>query len=335
MTSPASDPRLAAFRGARAMVTGGLGFIGSALARRLVELGADVVILDNLTPGSGANRFNIAGIENRVTVEERDLRDGDALRALVPGCRFVFNLAAQTGHLDSMREPLADLDINARAAAALLEACRAASPESVVVYAGTRQVYGRPERLPVDETHKLNPVDVNGINKIAGEGYHLLYAAVHGMRTASLRLTNTYGPGMRIKDNRQTFVGIWLRSALEGRPFEVWEGAQRRDFTYVDDAAEAFLLAAATPEATGRAFNIGGHGPVTLDELAATLARAAGGARYERRGFPAERKLIDIGDYWADDTLFRRTTGWTPQVRLEEGLRRSLDYFREHLRHYL
>jgi len=317
------------------MVTGGLGFIGSALSRRLVELGADVLIVDRLADGSGANRFNIAGIENRVTVEERDVRDETAMRGLLPDCRYLFNLAAQTGHLESMRDPLADLEVNARASASLLEACRAVAPEISVAFAGTRQVYGRPERLPVDETHPVRPVDVNGINKTAGEAYHLLYAHVYGMRACSLRLTNTYGPRMRIKDNRQTFVGVWLRAVLEERPFEVWEGTQKRDFTYVDDAAEAFLLAAATPEAKGGAFNIGGHGPVSLDALAETLARANGGADWERREFPAERKRIDIGDYWADDSLFRRVTGWAPRVGLEEGLRRSLDYFRTNFAHYV
>jgi UDP-glucose 4-epimerase len=335
MPDSSADSRLAAYRGARVMVTGGLGFIGSTLAARLVELGADVLIVDRIVEGSGANRFNIAGFAERVSVEERDVRDGDAMRALLPGCRFLFNLAAQTGHLESMRDPLADLDINARAAASLLEAARAVAPDVSTVYAGTRQVYGRPERLPVDESHPLRPVDVNGINKIAGEAYHLLYAQVYGMRACSLRLTNTYGPRMRIKDNRQTFVGIWLRSLIEGKPFEVWEGRQKRDFTYADDAAEAFLLAAATPETSGRAFNVGGHGPVSLETLAETLAAANGGARWERREFPADRKRIDIGDYWADDALFRRVAGWAPRVPLDEGLRRSLDYFRRNFSHYV
>jgi UDP-glucose 4-epimerase len=335
MPDSSADSRLAAYRGARVIVTGGLGFIGSTLAARLVELGADVLIVDRIVEGSGANRFNIAGFAERVSVEERDVRDGDAMRALLPGCRFLFNLAAQTGHLESMRDPIADLDINARAAASLLEAARAVAPDVSVVYAGTRQVYGRPERLPVDESHPLRPVDVNGINKIAGEAYHLLYAQVYGLRACSLRLTNTYGPRMRIKDNRQTFVGIWLRSLIEGKPFEVWEGRQKRDFTYADDAAEAFLLAAVTPETSGRAFNVGGHGPVSLETLAETLAAANGGGRWERREFPADRKRIDIGDYWADDALFRRVTGWAPRVPLDEGLRRSLDYFRRNFSHYV
>jgi UDP-glucose 4-epimerase len=335
MSAALADPRFAAFAGARALVTGGLGFIGSTLARRLVALGGEVVVLDSLDPNYGGNRFNLAGVEDRVRVELGDVRDDATLRRLLPGCRFVFHLAAQTGHLDSMREPLVDLDINARASALLLEACRTLAPEAAIVYASTRQIYGRPERLPVDETHPLRPVDVNGINKIAGEAYHLLYAQVHGLRAASLRLTNTYGPRMRIKDNRQTFVGIWLRRVLEGEAFEVWEGTQRRDFTYVDDAAEAFLLAAITAEASSRAFNIGGHGPVSLTSLAETLVAANGGGRFERRDFPPERKRIDIGDYWADDALFRRVAGWQPQVDLAEGLRRSLAYYRANINHYL
>jgi UDP-glucose 4-epimerase len=332
---PDADPRFAAFAGAPVLVAGGLGFIGSTLARRLVELGAEVLIVDNLYPDYGGNRFNIAGFEGRVTIVEADIRDESRLAEWVAGKRFFFNVAAQTSHLESLRHPLADLDINCRAPLALLEACRASAPGVTVVYGSTRQMYGRPERLPVKEDHPLRPVDVNGVSKLAGEAFHTLYAELYGLRTVSLRLTNTYGPRMRIKDNRQNFVGIWLRSVLEGQPFEVWNGAQRRDLTYVDDAVDAFLVAALLPEPKGRAFNIGGHGPVSLRALAEALVAANGGGRYELREFPAERKRIDIGDYWSDDAAFRAASGWQPKVGLAAGLERSLDYFRAHLGHYV
>ena len=234
-----------------------------------------------------------------------------------------------------MQDPFTDLDINVVAQLGLLEACRALNPSARVVYASTRQFYGKPDRLPVDEAHPLRPVDVNGINKMAGEAYHTLYHQVYGLPTVSLRLTNTYGPRMRIKDARQTFVGIWLRRVLEGDAFEVWGGEQRRDLTYVDDVVDAFLAAAATPAAIGQVFNIGGPPSVSLTELAELVVAAAGGGKYEQKQFPAERKRIDIGDYWADDSRFRSVTGWAPRIDLREGLRRSLDYYRANFAAYI
>jgi UDP-glucose 4-epimerase len=330
-----TDPFAAQFAGAKVMIAGGLGFIGSALAHRLAALGAEVLLVDSLIPEYGGNLANIRGIEDRVRVNISDIRDVHGLRQLLRRQHYLFNLAGQTSHLDSMTDPAADLEINCAAQLSLLEACRKVNPEIVVIYASTRQIYGRPDYLPVDERHLLRPVDVNGVNKMAGEAYHILYHQVYGLRTAALRLTNTYGPRMRIKDARQTFVGVWLRLAVEGRPFEVWGGEQLRDFTYVDDAVDAFLAAAADPAAAGKAFNIGGHGPVSLTELARTLVAANGGGVFEQREFPTERKRIDIGDYFADDTLFRSTTGWAPKIGLAEGLRRSVDFYREHLADYL
>ncbi len=329
----ASFDRRAAFAGARVMVTGGLGFIGSSIAAALVESGAEVLLVDSLFPGSGGNLFNIAPIRDRVAVELVDIRDVRAMRELLRGCTHLFNLAAQTGHLDSMHDPETDLAINCRAQLTLLEACREVCPAAAIVYASTRQIYGRPQSLPVSEAHPLRPVDVNGVNKMAGEAYHLMFHDVYGLAATALRLTNTYGPRMRIKDARQTFVGIWLRSVIEGRPFEVWGGEQERDLTYVDDAVDAFLRAAAMPETKGRVFNIGGD-RLSLRSLAETLV-AAGGGSYATHAFPAERKRIDIGSYVADDTSLRRLTGWSPSVPLAEGLKRSLDYFRRHLAEYL
>jgi nucleoside-diphosphate-sugar epimerase len=217
----------------------------------------------------------------------------------------------------------------------LLEACRAVNPSIAIVHAGTRQIYGRPEYLPVDERHPLRPVDVNGVNKMAGEAYHLLYRDVYGIKTRSLRLTNVYGPGMRIKDARQTFLGIWLRRVIEGEPFEVWGGEQRRDLLYVDDAAEAFLYAGLIPEAEGLALNVGGGDPISLADLARAMIEANGGGKYEIREFPPERKRIDVGDFLIDDHRFRALSGWRPRVGIAEGLRCSLEYYRSHLSSYI
>ena len=319
----------------RVLITGGLGFIGSNLARRLVGLGAKVTLADSLIPEYGGNRANIADIKSRVEVNIADVRDPHAMSHLVRGQDFLFNLAGQTSHLDSMTDPHTDLEINCRAQLSILEACRRENPSIRVVFAGTRQIYGKPDHLPVDENHLLRPTDVNGINKMAGEWYHILYSRVYGIRACSLRLTNTYGPGMRIKDARQTFLGIWIRKVLEGQPFEIWEGGQRRDFTYVDDCVEAMLLAASHPEAEGEIFNLGGCEVVTLKETGDLLCQLESKARYEQRSFPAERKAIDIGDFYADFSKIRNRLGWSPQVDLRTGLKKTLDYYRKYLPEYL
>ena len=323
------------FVGRRVLITGGLGFIGSHLARRLVDEGAEVTLIDSLIPEYGGNRFNIAGFEDDVRVDVSDVRDTAAFERLIPGQGYLFNLAGQTGHLDSMTDPQTDLEINCRAQLSILESCRHVNPGVRIVFASTRQIYGRPDYLPVDEQHLVRPVDVNGINKAAGERYHILYNDVYGIRACALRLTNTYGPHMRVRDARQTFLGVWIRALVEGRPFEVWEGAQRRDFTYVDDAVDAFCRAALDDAAIGGTFNLGGLEVVSLHGLADLLVRIAGGGSYETKAFPPERKRIDIGDWYSDDRLFRATLGWQPQVGLEAGLARTLEFYRAHLDRYV
>jgi UDP-glucose 4-epimerase len=329
-----ADCRLGAYAGARVLITGGLGFIGSGIARRLVALGAQVLLIDSMIPEYGGNPANIADIRDRVAVNIADIRGGYALRHLLQGQDFLFNLAAQTSHLDSISSPEVDLAINCTAQLQLLEACREVNPSIVIVHASTRQIYGRPEYLPVDEHHPLRPVDVNGVNKMAGEAYHLLFSDIYDIRTRSLRLSNVYGPGMRIRDARQTFLGIWLRRLVEGEPFEVWGGTQRRDLLYVDDAVDAFLYAGITPAAEGLALNVGGKA-ASLTALAETLIRANDGGKYEIHEFPVERKRIEIGDFLIDDHRFRALTAWQPRFSLAEGLRLSLDYYRGRLTSYL
>ncbi len=324
------------FRDKNCLITGGLGFIGSNLARALLERGAKVTLVDSLIPEYGGNLFNIDGIEPWVRTNISDVRDRFSMRALIKGQDLLFNLAGQTSHMDSMHNPYADIEINCHAQISILEACRHYNPELKVVFASTRQLYGKPDYLPVDEKHPTRPVDVNGINKLAGEWYHILYNNVYGIRACALRLTNTYGPRMRIIDARQTFLGIWVQRAIAGLPFEVWGGDQLRDFTYADDCVSALLLAAENPAADGQIYNLGGQSPLTLRALADLLIEENDGVgSYEIKEFPAARKKIDIGDYYCDWSLIKETLGWQPHTDERQGLRKTLEFYRKNSAKYL
>jgi UDP-glucose 4-epimerase len=323
------------FTNANVLITGGLGFIGSSLARKLVQLNAKVTLVDSLIPQYGGNLFNIEDIKDRVTVNITDVRDPYAIAYLVQDKDFLFNLAGQTSHLDSMTDPQTDLNINATAQLSILEACRQHNPKITIVFASTRQLYGKPEYLPVDENHPIRPVDVNGINKLAGEWYHLLYDRVYNIRACALRLTNTYGPGMRVKDARQTFLGIWIRSLIENKPIKVFgDGLQLRDFNYVDDVVEALLATAIHPQADGQIFNLGSAEYINLKDLAEMLVEIHQTGSYELIPFPPERKSIDIGDYYSDYTKIKQTVGWSPLTSLRDGLEKTLNYYIQHHEHY-
>jgi dTDP-glucose 4,6-dehydratase/UDP-glucose 4-epimerase len=323
------------YSGKEILITGGLGFIGSNLARRLVSQGANLTLVDSLIPQYGGNTFNIDDIKNKVAVNVCDVRDTFAMEHLIQGKEYLFNLAGQTSHLDSMADPHTDLDINAAAQLSILEVCRKVNPDIKIVFASTRQLYGRPDYLPVDEKHPNRPVDVNGINKLAGEWYHLLYNNVYGIRACALRLTNTYGPGMRVKDARQTFLGIWIRLLLEGKPIKVFgDGLQLRDFTYVDDCIEALLLAGASDKANGKVYNLGGSEVIGLKDLSKMMVNLGHGGSFELAPFPSERKAIDIGDYYSDFSLITKELGWVPKIDLKDGLKRTLNYYSTHFSHY-
>lgn len=324
-----------AFCDSRILITGGLGFIGSTLAMKLADLGADVTVVDSLIPEYGGNLSNTSGYESRLHINISDVRDEHSMRYLVQGKDYLFNLAGQTSHMDSMQDPSTDLEINCRAQLSILEACRRYNPEVKIVFASTRQIYGKPDSLPVAEDHLLRPVDVNGINKMAGEWYHILYNNVYDLRACALRLTNTYGPRMRIKDARQTFLGIWVRQVIQGNAFDVWDGQQVRDFTYVDDAVEAFLLAAASDVANGQVFNLGGEAVINLKSLAELLVKVSGSGTYALKTFPGDRKKIDIGDYYSNFDKIRSMLGWEPKVPLPDGLARTVTFYRQHLAKYI
>ena len=323
------------YRGRRVLVTGGLGFIGSNLCRTLADLGASVLAVDSLLPDYGGNLYNLAGYEGKVRINIADVR-GHGMEYLVKGQEVLFNLAGQVSHLDSMVDPFTDLEINCRSQLSILEAVRKGNPEIKIVYAGTRQVYGKPQYLPVDEKHLLNPTDVNGINKISGELYHLVYHSVYGIRASSLRLTNTYGPRQLIKHNRQGFIGWFVRKAALQEEIQVFgDGSQKRDFNHVDDVVDAFLRAGATDAADGGVFNLGDAHPVSLLDLVKLLIEVAGGGSFTLVPFPAERKKIDIGDFYADTARVRKALGWEPRVPLRKGLADTVAWYRAHKEHYL
>jgi UDP-glucose 4-epimerase len=327
---------LSFYRDRRVMVTGGLGFIGSNLVHQLVAAGADVLVVDALNPDYGGNLFNLQGVEDRVRVNISDVRDETSIDVLVRDRDIIFNLAGQVSHIDSMRDPHTDLEINCRAQLSMLEACRKHNPRVRVVYAGTRQVYGRPDRLPVDEQHLVRPADINGVNKAAGEYYHLLYNNVFDVRACSLRLTNVYGPRQLIRHNRQGFIGWFIRLAIEGAEIQIFgDGSQLRDFVYVDDAADAFLRAGATDATNGEVFNVGGDEPISHRELVALLLDVAGAGSMRFVEWPAEKKRIDIGSFYSDSTKFRNAVEWRPRVGLREGLAKTIAYYREHWNHYV
>lgn len=323
------------FHRRKVLITGGLGFIGSNLARKLVEMGAEVTLVDSLIPQYGGNLFNVDDFKEKVTINISDIRDKFSIAYLVKGKDYLFNLAGQTSHIDSMASPQTDLDINASAQISILEACRNTNPEIKLIFASTRQLYGKPDYLPVDENHPIRPVDINGINKLAGEWYHLLYNNVYGIRACALRLTNTYGPGMRVKDARQTFLGIWIRLLLEGKPIQIFgNGQQLRDFNYVDDCVEALLLAASSDLANGKVYNLGSSEVINLKDLATMMVDLGYGGSFEMIPFPPERKAIDIGDYYSDYSLIKQDLGWFPTIELRDGLARTIAYYQDNFTQY-
>jgi UDP-glucose 4-epimerase len=318
------------------LITGGLGFIGSNLARRLLEQGNQVTIVDSMIPQYGGNLRNLYGIQDKVNVNFSDVRDPFSINQLVKGQDYLFNLAGQTSHLDSMEDPFTDLDINAKAQLSILEACRKHNSKVRIVFASTRQIYGKPKYLPVDEEHPLAPVDINGVNKMAGEWYHLLYEKVHGIPSSILRLTNTYGPRMRIKDARQTFLGIWIRNLLEGKPIQVFgDGCQRRDYNFVEDVVDALILAASNDDAIGKVYNLGAPDPLSLKETAEIMCQEVKDSMFEMIPFPKDRQVIDVGDFLCDYELFSSSFGWTPKINFNKGIKISIEYYKEEIDHYI
>ena len=317
------------FENKKVLITGGCGLIGSNLARKLLKLGANVTIVDSMLEIYGGNYSNISDIRNELILNISDIRDEYSITHLINGKDYLFNLAAQTSHVDSMQNPQIDLDINVKSQLSILECVRKINPKIRIVFASTRQIYGKPNYLPVDEKHSIIPVDINGIHKLAGEGYHQLYHSVYGIASTCLRLTNTYGPGMRVKDARQTFLGIWMKQVISDEVIKVFgDGEQRRDFNYVDDVVEALILSSLNKDAIGKIYNLGSNEVIKLKDLANDLIKINGNGKWELVPFPDERKAIDIGDYYGKWDKIRNELNWEPQIGFSVGLEKTLDYYK-------
>lgn len=322
------------FQGKHVLVTGGLGFIGSQLVIKLSKLGAVVTVIDSLLPEFGGNIFNIQSVASKVVVNISDMRDPHSLNILVKGKDYIFHLAGQVSHGDSMRDPQTDLGVNCISTMNLVEACRHYNPDAHLIYTSTRQVYGVAEKLPVTEDCTAVPIDVNGINKLAGEYYHLLYHRTYGLKSTVIRLTNTYGPAQQIRNNRQGFIGIFLRQALRGEVINIYgSGLQIRDFNYVDDVVDALILAALSEACYGDIYNLGATHYYSLLDLVYILQKITG-VQYRIVPFPDDKKIIDIGDYYGDYSKFHDFTSWKPKVDLEEGIEKTLDYYQKYAKEY-
>lgn len=323
------------FSNKNVIISGGLGFIGSNLAIKLVSCGAVVTIIDSLIPEYGGNWWNIEPVRNQVKINISDVRDEYSIRNLIQRQDYFFNLAGQTSHLDSMQNPFTDLEINSKAQLSILEACRKYNPTIKIIFASTRQLYGKPQYLPVDEKHPLFPVDVNGINKLSGEWYHIIYNHVYDIKTAVLRLTNTYGPRMRVKDARQTFLGIWIRNLIENKPITIYgNGSQIRDYNYIDDVVDAFLLVGSSDLWNGSIFNLGHNDPISLKTTAEIMIEENHSGTYQFKEFPVDLKKIDIGDFYSDYGKINTLLGWAPKVSIREGIRETLAYYKSNHTYY-
>jgi UDP-glucose 4-epimerase len=323
------------YRAQKVLITGGLGFIGSNLAHRLVQLGASVTLLDSLHPTCGGNRFNVEEIKNDVEVLVGNSCDLELVRKLIRGKAYVFNLAGHVSHIESMQEPFEDLQMNAVAPLTVLEASKLENRDARIVYSGTRQSYGRPDTVPLVETQLLKPVDVNGVNKMAGEWFHMVYHRAYGIAAVSLRLINTYGPRQLVKHARQGFVGWFIKQAIDGEEIQVFgDGQQVRGFNYVDDVVDALLIAGVNDKVKGDYFNLGGERPISLEEFVKLLLKAAGRGSYRIVPFPSDKKAIDVGSVYSSAAKFNLATGWRARVAIEEGLSRTVEYYERYREHY-
>lgn len=329
------DNNLNAFyKGKKTLITGGLGFIGSNLARALLEMQAEVTIVDNQLSDGGANQFNVEDVKNRIKIKIADIRDSVQMVEPVKEAQLIFNLAGALSHTGSMANPFLDLESNCLSQVSFLEICREHNPEAKIAYTATRSQYGRAMYLPVNESHPMQPADVNGINKLAGEWYHILYFNNYGLKAFSLRLTNTFGPGHQMKSPHQGVINWWIRQLIEGQKIKIYgDGSQVRDLNYVDDVVQALLLAMRREETCGKIYNLGGEA-LSLKDIAELMIKVYGKGEYELVPYPPETKRVEVGNYIGDYQKIQKTIGWKPDISVEEGFRATFDYYIKNKNYY-
>jgi UDP-glucose 4-epimerase len=323
------------FKDREVLVTGGLGFIGSNLCIELVKLGARVTIIDNMLPRQGGNLFNVRDIEDRVKVNFSDVRNQLSMNHLVQGKEYIFHLAGQVNHVDSMRNPIQDLDINCRGTLVLLEALKQDNREAKIIFAGTRGEYGSSVKLPVDEDHPTNPKGIYAVTNLTAEKMVLVYDEIYGMKGACLRITNTYGPRHQMAHDEYGVFNWFIRKAMDNEDVPVFgDGRILRDFLFVDDLVECMLMVAATPAAYGGVFNVGTGIPVSFIDLAQKIVEVTGSGKARFTEFTQERKEVEPGDYYADITRIRNVVKWKPRTPLDAGIRETVKFYRKYRNHY-
>ena len=324
-----------AFQGKRVLVTGGLGFIGSNLSARLMELGARVTIVDNMMPRLGGNLFNVKEIMDHIQINFSDVRDEHSMDYLVKDQDFIFHLAGQVNHVDSIRNPIQDLDINCRGTLVLLESCRKYNREVKVIFSGTRGEYGASVKLPVAEDHPTNPKGIYAVTNLSAEKMVLVYDDVHKISGICLRITNTYGPRHQMAHDEYGVLNWFIRKAIDNELIPVFgNGHILRDFLYVDDLVECFLQVAICPSAYGEVFNVGTGIPISFIDLAKKIVKVADSGKVAFTEFTKERKEVEPGDYYTDISKIRKVVGWTPKTDLSEGLKKTIEFYRKHKKEY-
>lgn len=318
------------FEDKNVLITGGAGFIGSNLAHELVKLKANVEVFDCLLPSQGGNIYNLDGITNKIKLKIADVRDKNAVVESVKNKDLIFNLASQTGHMGSVLDPLTDLDINCRGSLTLLEACKKHNPNVKIIYSGTRGQYGKIIYNPVDEKHPTNPTDPNGVSKLSAEKYHILFYNIHGVKTTSLRLTNTYGQRQQMKDPDLGFVNWFIRLAMDNKEIKIFgDGKIKRDLNHVDDVVRALLMVSLSKKSNGEIFNLGCGTPISIIDLTKLIIKKVGSGSFKLTPYPKERGKIEIGGYVADISKIKKMVGWLPKTPLEEGLEKTIEFYRK------
>ena len=320
----------------RVLITGGAGFIGSNLAHKLVALKADVTIVDALLPQYGGSLLNLKEIKDKIKFVKGDFRDLKLMKQLVKDKDFIFNCAAQVSHTISIQDPLLDIDLNCKGNMTVLEALRQENDKAKVVYAGTRGEIGKLKYKPVDENHPTDPVDMNGIDKLAAEKYHLLYNDLYGIRTCSVRINNTYGIRHQMKSGDYGIVNWFIRRAILNEPIKIFgTGEQTRDYNYVEDVIDAMLLSAQSRKADGEIFMIGSGKETKFIDVVKLIIKTVGSGSYELVPWPKERKAIEIGDFIVSYKKINKILGWYPKTTLEDGIKKTIAWYRPRLKEYL